>query len=337
MAIIEELENIQDEIDIDDPGDSDEEISLTPKPGFVIKTRLEKSTISPVRNKGTKFFINLCHEKHVPAPDTDFSPEVIPLILADKWEIPIVCSEEREDKDKKGVKSFVYDCVINDRAFTWVLKDKDLRTVMAQWCINAVEFKSKLELSDEVSFPKLPVKGKVGNIIVKASQLKLPEKNVTTEIDEMAKLILDMKKNENNNDEKETIAQHGQLSPGPGQANSFLLSQPSKKPLIEVIGEADNNTGKDLEVEREIQLNTSIIKLDKPKEYTHAVRVSSADIEDFETVTLDYDNKTHKLLLFIHGQVLEVDISSIAVNTNLKGNFKAFFEKGTKILSIFIG
>ncbi|KAL6449653.1 PIH1 Protein interacting with Hsp90 1 [Candida maltosa Xu316] len=145
-------------------------ITLLPKPGFVIKTKiLESKNISQV---STKVFINVCHAPEVPKPSVDFEPEVVfPLIIENQWEIPIIVSNEKETKDKKGFPSLVYDCCINSQCFQWCQISKDLKSILIEWCIESVELLYSLTLEREYSIPKMLSKGELSQTVVTTDQL----------------------------------------------------------------------------------------------------------------------------------------------------------------------
>lgn len=133
-----------------------------PTPGFVVKTKI-------VEGKGdhfysTKVFINICHDSKVPRPPTDFDPaETFPMIVDNQWEIPVIVSPEKRASDKKGVPSFVYDCCMNSECFQWIQINKDLKLIIVEWCIEAVELMHELVLEREYSVPKMLQKGELSN------------------------------------------------------------------------------------------------------------------------------------------------------------------------------
>ncbi|MCP8716835.1 MAG: hypothetical protein M5E90_05380 [Asgard group archaeon] len=147
-----------------------EKITLHPKPGFVVKTRILEST--NVSRISTKVFINICHDQEVPRPSVDFEPEVVfPLIIENQWEIPIIVSQEKESKDKKGFPSLVYDCCINSKCFQWCQVSKDLRSILIEWCIESVELLYSLTLEREFSLPKMLSKGELSNTEISKNEL----------------------------------------------------------------------------------------------------------------------------------------------------------------------
>lgn len=135
-----------------------EELELTPH--FVIKSKI----FTPYETfpTGSKLFINVCSNKKVPTRDlvdkrinkpiTDFEPELIFMAISNvEWEIPILSSPQlREVLDKKGKRSLLIDCVINDKYMNWCMLSQDLKDILIQWCFDAVEFQVSNERGDFV-------------------------------------------------------------------------------------------------------------------------------------------------------------------------------------------
>lgn len=135
-----------------------DKIKLNPKPGFVIKTKILESRDSS--QVFTKVFINICHDPQVPKPSIDFEPEIVfPMIIENQWEIPIVTSNVKKSKDKKGFPSLVYDCCINDECFRWCQISKDLKLILIEWCIESIELINSITLERDYNTPKMLSKG----------------------------------------------------------------------------------------------------------------------------------------------------------------------------------
>ncbi|KAF3990868.1 hypothetical protein FT663_01899 [Candidozyma haemuli var. vulneris] len=146
-------------------------IVLDPTGGFVVKTRVVEGNDSHAFS--TKVFINVCHDLQVPKPPGEFVPEeVFPLIVKNEWEIPLIVSPERRDKDKKGVPSIVYDCCINTECFSWVQVNNDLRLILIEWCIESVELMYGIVLDRTYSVPKMLSKGELSRTEVSEEELK---------------------------------------------------------------------------------------------------------------------------------------------------------------------
>lgn len=147
-------------------------IKLDPSPGFVVKTKILESSKPNVRLITTKVFINICHDKQVPKPKQDFDPAVVfTLIINNKWEIPIIVSEEKIGTDKKGQNSFIYDCCINSTCFQWCQVNSDLRSILIEWCLEAIELLYEVTLEREYSIPKMLSKGELSGTIISESEL----------------------------------------------------------------------------------------------------------------------------------------------------------------------
>ncbi|SCU87017.1 LAMI_0D04412g1_1 [Lachancea mirantina] len=147
-------------LNTDNPDDSDGIVKIEPTAAFTIKSKLA-SCSKPNFSLGAKVFINVCYDEQVPKPDVDFNPSIVyPLIMSNRWEIPIVTSQMREDRDKKGSVCYVWDCCINSKCIQWIGKDLQLREILVEWCIESCELREAIEISrDAISFPKMKKKG----------------------------------------------------------------------------------------------------------------------------------------------------------------------------------
>lgn len=196
-----------------------EAIKLNPKPGYVLKSHiLQSETVLP----GTKVFINICQDPQVPQPPVPFDPNVVfPLIVDNKWEIPIIVSREKTVKDKKGQTSYCYDCCINDTCFRWSIIDSNLKLILNEWCIEAVEILYGLVLDRQYTTPKMASKGELSQTEMKKSELSdtgLHKKLDDLKKDEALALVEEMKVDDK---EEEDIDIFGR--------------KVAKKPLIEEI------------------------------------------------------------------------------------------------------
>lgn len=146
-------------------------ITLSPSPGFVVKTRILEGQGDHLYS--TKVFLNICHDPQVPKPPITFNPEtVFPLIVNNEWEVPIITSPEKKSPDKKGVPSFVYDCCINPECFQWVQVSADLRSIVIEWCLEAVEMLHDIVLEREYSVPKMLQKGELSHTEISEEELQ---------------------------------------------------------------------------------------------------------------------------------------------------------------------
>ncbi|CEP63749.1 Pih1p LALA0_S09e01640g [Lachancea lanzarotensis] len=135
-------------------------LSVEPQAGFAIKTAVESTSHSELE-PGVKYFINVCHASQVPAPDIPFDPSIVfPLIMANRWEIPIVTSAARSDVDKKGSTCYVSDCCVNTECLEWARRNPQLKEILVEWCLESCELRQEIELSrTKLAFPKLRCKG----------------------------------------------------------------------------------------------------------------------------------------------------------------------------------
>lgn len=221
-------------------------IVLQPRPSFVVKTRLSTSTSNPRREYGTKVFLNICTDDNVPFPEIAWSPEVVlPLIMENNWEIPIIASEERESRDKKGDLAYVYDCVIHSKCMRWCMQYPELRDILIEWCLESVEIRSDgVSLDREkIARPKMTSKGDIPTLTVLKEDLASSAENRLNEeferklMEDKSPMTLleakrfdeesrDMMKNEDNGDVDIFNINRNPLS-----------NRPSNKPLIQEINE----------------------------------------------------------------------------------------------------
>lgn len=160
-------------------------IKLSPRPGFVVKTKILEGLGD--HTFGKKVFINICHDDQVPKPEGEFDVEAIfAKIVKNDWEIPIVVSLEKILSDKKGVPSFVYDCCINSECFTWIQLNTDLRLILIEWAIESVETMHDLVLEREYTLPKMLSKGDLSETEITQNDLR----------NEMQDKLAELKQNE---------------------------------------------------------------------------------------------------------------------------------------------
>jgi hypothetical protein len=295
-------------------------VTIVPVGSFVIKTRLQTGTSSPKhRLVNAKVFVNVCTSPEVPLPHEKYDPPATyKLIMENQWEIPIVTSEEREDKDKKGQLSYVYDCVINDEAMKWAQRDPQLREILMEWCMESVEVRSDLMLGrGQVSVPKMVSKGTPVEIKLLKSELE--------------------GKNESQDEPSDFLSIKRAVDDELMDIRVGYEPVPSTKPLIQEISEM---TIKD-RVERK---RTIIKKRDAtaPKEkLKYSTSMSKTDINGYKLrieiasqnassldYTLDLDRTTNTLILKnqnpeYHAVDLELPLPSVFEFPELKTFFLA--------------
>lgn len=147
-------------------------VALEPREGFVVKTRVVDCANHDAHPIATKVFINVCHAEQVPAP-AEFDPAVVfALIINNQWEIPIITLCEKRSTDKKGQPLLVYDCCINSRCMRWCQLNADLRSILIEWCLEAVEMTYEVVLEREYSVPKMLAKGELTRTEMLRSELE---------------------------------------------------------------------------------------------------------------------------------------------------------------------
>ncbi|KAJ3027054.1 UNVERIFIED_CONTAM: hypothetical protein HDU68_004590 [Siphonaria sp. JEL0065] len=141
---------------------SDQMMQIRPSPGFVIKTHL--AARKEDWPEGMKVFINLCHSADIPPPPTMDYEEVARAMLESdnvSFKVPLSLSAPRTDKDKAGKLCLVFDAACNTTPFEHCTKDASFHAFIVTLCCEWIESKHELQLSRDVSFPKLKSKGEI--------------------------------------------------------------------------------------------------------------------------------------------------------------------------------
>jgi len=166
-------------------------VLITPTPGYVIKTSttqagfftpkpisssastLGKPTSVQVPN-GLKVFINIAYSSEIPAPPTSALPateenEIIERAMAgdadSTYFVPVVVNEGRDDKDKAGKPSVVFDGILNPSLKSRMTKDINFRSLVLEIIISHVEspplapHSRTLVLSRTLAMPNIRYKG----------------------------------------------------------------------------------------------------------------------------------------------------------------------------------
>lgn len=232
-------------------------IRLDPQPGFVVKTKIVDGKDAHVYS--TKVFINVCHDEQVPKPSDTFDPEtVFPKIVNNEWEVPIIVSQEKTTRDKKGAPSFVYDCCVNNECFRWVQLNKDLRLIVIEWCLEAIEMMYDVVLEREYAVPKMLSKGELSATEISPEELKngLQARLQQLKQSETLGLIQELEVDE---DEPDTL---------PSLTN--ILGS-STRPLIEEIGEMSISGKPQKAPQQSPQETTKSVEKSAPVPYTFVV------------------------------------------------------------------
>ncbi|KAJ3566724.1 hypothetical protein NP233_g6825 [Leucocoprinus birnbaumii] len=159
-------------------------IDLIPTPGFCIKsTVVNPATLQPPTKQdaenllepvgplvvpaGRKVFINICYDKNVPPPpsaDEQTIKRAMTLEGQDKestYYVPVVVSHPREEKDKAGNPSLVFDCVYNSTVKSRALRDSDFKIFLVELALQRIEAQTALTLSRQIGTPNISAKGKL--------------------------------------------------------------------------------------------------------------------------------------------------------------------------------
>lgn len=324
---------------------AEDEVELVPRAGFVVKTRLEEGTAEPHREAGTKVFLNICSDDNVPLPEVGYDPKVIyPLIMNNEWEIPIVTSQERVDKDKKGNLAYVYDCIINTKAMRWIQIDNDLREILVEWSIESAELRSGIRLSREnISTPKMTSKGEIGKLKILKSDMDLNRLNK-----EFEEKINDLENNPMSIIEAKRFEEEEKLKDSDGKIDIFNANRDkpsSTKPLIQEIENMTISTKQDPKptvqpntenrVKEQLKYETTISKIDI-NGYKLKIEIKSQNDSSLD-YNLDIDRSTNTLILQnmnpkYQAKDLELPLPSIFTSPE----FKSFFVHKDSTLIVFI-
>ncbi|KAK6453642.1 PIH1 family [Scheffersomyces xylosifermentans] len=290
----------------------DQAITLDPKPGFVVKSKvIEVNDQHPESLSwiSRKVFINICHDSHVPKPSVDFEPAIVfPLIIENEWEIPLIISEKKEEKDKKGFPSFVFDCCINPKCFQWCQVNSDLRSILIEWSIECIEILHGFVLEREYSIPKMVSKGPLSHTVV--SKEELTESGIQKKWNKLKKnetlgLLEEL------NQSTESLSMEGKDADELPSLMNIAGSKPASKAqtqgkiLIEEIDDVrpvkSNTTNKNLliseivpEKKHKIEFNVIFNPL-KDSEYELLIKFQSKQLHSSSDIALTYIIESHNL------------------------------------------
>ncbi|RDB23507.1 PIH1 domain-containing protein 1 [Hypsizygus marmoreus] len=164
-------------------------IELKPIAGFCVKTSslqpavytrkpapspkgqnvLEPSSGPIVIPVGFKVFVNIAWDANVPPPPPG-SEEVIQRAMKgedvdennpDGWYIPVIVSDGREDKDKAGKPSLVFDCIYNKSVKSRTLTDPEFKLFIIELALQRLEAQTSFVLSRQIGTPNIASKGKL--------------------------------------------------------------------------------------------------------------------------------------------------------------------------------
>jgi hypothetical protein len=147
--------------------------NIQPLQGFVIKTKILESKEYP---KDTKVFINLCYSPEIPQPPLVSKQEIIKAIQNDDsstYKVPLSLSKPRSDIDKNGNICIVFDACINSKPFNETNQDSDFKYFIIDLAIAWVQEKYQLELSTNITLPKMASKGQLVSHSIKKTRKPL--------------------------------------------------------------------------------------------------------------------------------------------------------------------
>ncbi|KAF8797745.1 hypothetical protein BYT27DRAFT_7204157 [Phlegmacium glaucopus] len=163
-------------------------IDLAPKAGFCIKSssltptvlppplpspsskKLLEPTPGPIPvPKGLKIFINIAWDPHVPPPPEGNEDAIRRAMQGEDvdekdpsaWYVPVIVSNARQDTDKSGKPSIVFDCIYNPTVKSRTLRDPDFKLFIVELALQRIESQSGLNLSREIATPNIASKGKL--------------------------------------------------------------------------------------------------------------------------------------------------------------------------------
>ncbi|KAJ7778406.1 pre-RNA processing PIH1/Nop17-domain-containing protein [Mycena metata] len=163
-------------------------LKLKPSPGFCIKSvtlqpsvlkvatsqvplgpnSLEPQNTSIAVPVNRKIFINFAWDAQVPPPP-EGNEEAIQRAMhgedehlnPDAWFVPVVVSEPRQDTDKSGNPSLVFDCIFHSSIRSRTVRDPAFKIFIQELALQRIEAQTSLVLSRQISTPNIASKGKL--------------------------------------------------------------------------------------------------------------------------------------------------------------------------------
>lgn len=325
---------------------------LKPEPGFVIKSKVinvdDRPRNLPRLESDRKVFINLCYDEHAPMPEIPFDANVVyPLIMNNKWEIPIVTSAFRVDHDKKGQECYVVDCCINSECIKWISEDYQLKDIVVEWCIEAAELRESVEISrDNIAFPKMKKKGEfIPDLEVFSEELdnNYMKDMIEKDRDSDPASILKAKRDLLMKDEELSI--DNTSGTGEELPPLFPTQTTRKKSLIEEIDDLSiQETPKKPKKVRKSEINYDVTmrKITTSDKFKLRIDIVVEPVESSLDLNLFYNSGDNDLVLrnvnthVCDEKVLKVPLPNIFNRGNVLENADIYFVKKTKTLTIFI-
>lgn len=138
-------------------------ITITPEPGFVVKTKMLSTD--------AKIFINLCTHEEIEKPGLKkkLGDDGQPV---EGMNIPLSVGPRRQAQDKSGIDCVVYDIIVNPDVVKEAISDETGRykDFVCQLCIQALEQKYQLALEKRYKLPKVKYMGKVESQYIRDSK-----------------------------------------------------------------------------------------------------------------------------------------------------------------------
>ncbi|KAJ7353442.1 pre-RNA processing PIH1/Nop17-domain-containing protein [Mycena albidolilacea] len=150
------------------------QVALKPTAGFCIKSATLQpavlklaSSVPPVPSQ-RKIFINIAWDSQVPPPP-EGNEEAIQRAMhsedehlnPDAWFVPVVVSEARQDTDKSGNPSLVFDCIYHTSIKSRTVRDAAFKVFIQELALQRIEAQTSLVLSRQISTPNIASKGKL--------------------------------------------------------------------------------------------------------------------------------------------------------------------------------
>ncbi|CAK7895822.1 protein interacting with Hsp90 1 [[Candida] anglica] len=302
-----------------------ESITLDPFEGFVVKTKIVDAEDLEAHQLKTKVFINICYDEQVPKPGQEFDASVVfPMIISNQWEIPIITSQEKTNKDKKGVPSLVYDCCINKDCFTWCQLNSDLKSILIEWCIEAVEILYDITLEREYTLPKMISKGELSKTEILKSEIegKDMEKELKNMKDERLGLIEELKfgKDEDNDNNEGKFEQLPNIMDLKGNKKGKILIEEIEMDHKEKDGVNKNSST--LQPQVQPQINSSRIQiLDEEELGLKEIKTMKLDDKIEKKVVVDSNSSnsiqssSYEIIKSDEGLVIKIHLPNFQTDT----------------------
>ncbi|KAL3234964.1 Protein interacting with Hsp90 1 [Nakaseomyces bracarensis] len=324
---------------------------LKPQPSLVIKSKIvnvdDRPRNLPSLEADRKVFINLCHDDNAPKPDIPFDANIVyPMIMNNKWEIPIVTSSFRVDHDKKGQECYVVDCCVNSECLEWIAKDYQLKDILVEWCLEAAELRETVEISrDSIAFPKMKKKGdSIPDLEVFSEELDnnymndMIEKDSNSEPTSILKARRDLliQEEEMSIDNSPLGEQLPPLFPG---------QTTRKKSLIEEIDDLSiQEKPKPSEKVRKspISYDVTMRKVTTSDKFKLRIDIKIEPVESSLDLNLSYDSTNNDLVLrnlnihICEEKILKIPLPNIFDRNKVLNNADIYFVKNKKTVTILI-